>query len=214
MTDRKYNRDEADAILSRAIERDGKRGDLAHEDLVAAAREVGVSTEALEAAAEEVLAERTRQTDLAMVRREQWQGFFGHLIPYILVNGFLITINVFTTRFPWALFPAFGWGIGLVLHLMAVLRPNPEALEWHLERRLKRERRRALRNSIRSNSHQIEQQVGEGISAVLNAVAHRIAPVVPAGSPSTRVRAPSTGNSSEQTADETLEAERERQKRL
>jgi hypothetical protein len=213
MTDRKYNRDEADAILSRTIERDSK-GDLAHEDLVAAAREVGVSPEALEAAAEEVLAERTHQKDLAMVRREQRQGFIAHLIPYILVNGFLITINVFTTRFPWAIFPAFGWGIGLVLHLMAVVRPNPEALEWHLERRLKRERRRALRNSARANTHQIEQQVGEGVSAVLHAVAHRIAPVAPTGSQSTRVRAPSASNSSDQTADEILEAERERKKRF
>ena len=212
MTDRKYNRDEADAILSRAIERDSKRGDLAHEDLVAAAREVGVSSEALEAAAQEVLAERTRQTDLAMVRREQRQGFFGHLIPYILVNGFLITINVFTTRFPWALFPALGWGIGLVLHLMAVLRPNPEALEWHLERRRRRERRRALRNSVRSNTHQIEQQVGDGISAVLNAVAHRIAPTAPVGSQTTRVRAPATRDSSDRDADENLQAERERKK--
>lgn len=214
MTDRKYNRDEADAILSRAIERDSKRGDLAHEDLVAAAREVGVSPEALEAAAEEVLAERTHQTDLAMVRREQWQGFFGHLIPYVLVNGFLITINVFTTRFPWALFPALGWGIGLALHLMAVLRPNPEAIEWHLERRRKRERRRALRNSVRNNTHQIEQQVGEGVSAVLHAVAHRIAPVAPAGTQSTRMRAPATGDSSAADADETRDAERERKKRL
>jgi len=214
MTDRKYNRDEADAILRRAIERDSKRGELAHEDLVAAAREVGVSPEALEAAAEEVLAERTRQTDLAFVRREQRQGFIGHLIPYILVNGLLITINVLTTRFPWALFPAFGWGIGLFSHLMAVLRPDPQRLERRLQRRLERERRRALRNKIRTNSHQIEREVGEGISAVLHAVAHRIAPSVPTASQSARVRAPWTSNSSEPAADESLEAERERKKQF
>ena len=48
-------------------------------------------------------------------------GFRGHLISYIVVNGMLFFINMFTGgSFPWFLFPLGGWGIGLVSHMNSV----------------------------------------------------------------------------------------------
>jgi class 3 adenylate cyclase/ribosomal protein S25 len=50
-------------------------------------------------------------------------GFIGHLIPFVMVNGFLMVLNA-TVRpgFPWALFPFGGWGIGLLEHFAGSLR--------------------------------------------------------------------------------------------
>ncbi len=175
MSERKYSRDEVDAILGRAIEREHKRGDLTHEDLVAAAQEVGIPPEAIESAASEVFKERQTRTELATLRQQQWRGFFRHLVPYLLVNGMLVTLNFLTTHFPWALFPLLGWGVGIVSHFMAVVAPNPEALDYHLERHRDRERRRQARHQFRVNARQIERDVGQGISAVLEATAQRIA---------------------------------------
>jgi len=69
MTEHRYTRDEIDSILGRAIEREHGSGDLSHADLVAAAREVGISADALESAATEVLAERHHKGELARLRR-------------------------------------------------------------------------------------------------------------------------------------------------
>src|SRR6266567_8548887 len=47
-------------------------------------------------------------------------GFYGHLLSYLGVIAFLGLINLFTTRYPWFIWPALGWGIGLFSHYMAV----------------------------------------------------------------------------------------------
>jgi len=47
-------------------------------------------------------------------------GFYSHLMSYLGVMAFLALINLFTTRYPWFLWPALGWGIGLFAHYMAV----------------------------------------------------------------------------------------------
>ena len=52
--------------------------------------------------------------------------FYGHLMSYCIVIPALAFINYFTTSFyfPWVLFPAIGWGIGLLFHYS-------DAFGWH-----------------------------------------------------------------------------------
>ena len=47
-------------------------------------------------------------------------SFYAHLMSYLGVIAFLALVNVFTTWYPWFLWPALGWGIGLFSHWMAV----------------------------------------------------------------------------------------------
>jgi signal transduction histidine kinase len=47
-------------------------------------------------------------------------GFYTHLMSYLGVMAFLALINLFTTRYPWFVWPALGWGLGLFSHYMAV----------------------------------------------------------------------------------------------
>ncbi|MGH7859466.1 MAG: ATP-binding protein, partial [Candidatus Binatia bacterium] len=65
-------------------------------------------------ASEEEVLERAKRRARAEV------GFYAHLMSYLGVIAFLALINLFTTRYPWFLWPAFGWGIGLFSHYMAV----------------------------------------------------------------------------------------------
>lgn len=51
--------------------------------------------------------------------------FYGSLILYCIIIPILIWINYQTTSFPWAIFPALGWGFGLVVTGMAALGFNP-----------------------------------------------------------------------------------------
>ena len=47
-------------------------------------------------------------------------GFYAHLMSYLGVIGFLALINLLTARYPWFLWPALGWGVGMFAHYMAV----------------------------------------------------------------------------------------------
>ncbi|MEM2122459.1 MAG: 2TM domain-containing protein [Candidatus Bathyarchaeia archaeon] len=48
---------------------------------------------------------------------EAKRGFAAHLVAYLIVNAFLIFINLWTSREAlWFPFPLAGWGIGLAMH--------------------------------------------------------------------------------------------------
>jgi signal transduction histidine kinase len=54
-------------------------------------------------------------------RRAQAEvGFYAHLMSYLGVMAFLALINLLTTSYPWFVWPALGWGVGLFSHYMAV----------------------------------------------------------------------------------------------
>jgi len=70
-------------------------------------------------------------------------GFYAHLMSYLGVIAFLALINLFTTRYPWFIWPAFGWGIGLFSHWMAVFGSHlvrERYFDPAVERELRRER--------------------------------------------------------------------------
>jgi len=53
----------------------------------------------------------------AKKRVKKVKEFYGHLIIYICVNSFLIIVNLLNSESGyWFLFPAIGWGIGVLSH--------------------------------------------------------------------------------------------------
>ena len=56
---------------------------------------------------------------------EAIKGFYGNLLSYALVIPLLFWINSRTTDFPWAIFPALGWGFGVVMHGLEAYGYNP-----------------------------------------------------------------------------------------
>jgi hypothetical protein len=59
----------------------------------------------------EVSYQRARQ------RVGQIRGFYGNLFSYVAVIGFLAVINLLSSpSYPWVIFPALGWGLGLGMH--------------------------------------------------------------------------------------------------
>ncbi len=65
-----------------------------------------------EATQDEMLRER------AVKRLKKQRDFRGHLLVYVLVNAFLVTIWAMTNfhGFFWPVFPIVGWGIGVVMN--------------------------------------------------------------------------------------------------
>jgi hypothetical protein len=145
MAGRVYSKEEAEAILARAIELQVHQGATSHDDLVAAAKEVGVSAATIERAASEVLVRKRDDAEMRELRARQWRGLYAHLVPYLMVNALLAFLNFETGGFPWVIIVLLGWGIGLASHLVAVALPDQQKLRRRLERDRAREERRRSR---------------------------------------------------------------------
>jgi hypothetical protein len=134
--ERRYSEEEVRAILERAIRQD-QSGGLSHADLLDAAREVGISSSAVEQAALEV--EQGREIELARERilARRRAGFKSHLGVYVAVMLLLFAINALTSRGHWwFLYPLLGWGLGMVFSARAGL--SKEVSERALAREVAR----------------------------------------------------------------------------
>ena len=55
---------------------------------------------------------------LSLMLEKNKRNFFQHLVPFVIINTMLFTLNIITSDFPWAMFPFFGWSVGLVSHYL------------------------------------------------------------------------------------------------
>ena len=92
-------------------------------------------------------------------------GFYAHLQSYLGVIAFLALINLFTTWYPWFLWPALGWGAGLFAHYMAVF-GSRHLKERYFDPTIEREVRRE------KEAMQTEKQAD--ISDLTSTIAHEI----------------------------------------
>jgi len=57
---------------------------------------------------------------------EEIKGFYGNLVAYIVVNLFMIFINLkYSPEYLWFFWPLLGWGIGVVFHGMKAFNYTP-----------------------------------------------------------------------------------------
>lgn len=56
---------------------------------------------------------------LAQRRAKAKMGWYAHASVYLLVNLLLVTLSASSGRH-WAVFPALGWGLGLLVHGVSV----------------------------------------------------------------------------------------------
>ena len=61
----------------------------------------------------------------AKKRVKEIKCFYGNLTAYIIIMPFLALVNYLTTSFPWVIFPAVGWGLGVILNGMEAYGYNP-----------------------------------------------------------------------------------------
>lgn len=66
-----------------------------------------------------------KRYEKAKEKMEAIKGFYGNLMAYCIVIPMLATLNYQTTSFMWVLFPAVGWGYGVIRHAMGAFGYNP-----------------------------------------------------------------------------------------
>ncbi len=66
-----------------------------------------------------------KRYERAKKKVDELKGFYIHFSIYLIFVPVFIYLNVQSTSFPWALFPIFGWGMGVAGHAMEVFGYNP-----------------------------------------------------------------------------------------
>lgn len=190
---RTYSREEADEILRRAMQREGEDG-ISHDDLVAAAREVGIPAAAVEAAASQLGEHQLVRQRMDALRGQKRRAFVRHLLTFLIVNGGVFLFDRFDGG-PWFFhYLLIVWGIVLMLLGIGQLAPSEAGLRRKAERELQRERRRAERQRWRQGgrprlsqlpgaARELESAVQDGVSALMSAAAKAIRERSPAQRP-------------------------------
>ncbi len=142
---RLYTDDEAKRVFERALRLEQRAsGDaLRHEELVAAAKEVGIGEEALERAILQLDHERREGEAKAAIIAQRRRGIRTHLAVFCAVNLLLAYLNWITTpQYLWFRFPMGAWGLALFLHVWFAW--SSRVSERRLRRQLRELERRAL----------------------------------------------------------------------
>lgn len=172
-----YSRDEAEEILRRALARDEQDG-VSHEDLLAAAAEVGIEAGAVEEAAAELAKERSRAQREGQIRAELRRDFLGRAANLIGLNALVLGIDWLAGPGWFVQWVALVSALLLVSGTFRVLAPSEDAMrraEKRLDKRelkrLKRERKREWARGEgkprKDAEKQFERVVEEGVEALL-----------------------------------------------
>lgn len=197
---RTYTRDEADEIFRRAAQRSGHDGEpnLSREDLLEAARDVGIDADAIHRAAEEVeigimpaprLPSEGEAVDAWIARRRR--RLFRHASVWLVICAGLLAINLLAGGALWFQWPLVSWGIVVALHAIGALgTPSPEQVERvkqrhrkkmqsarkkldaeqrQLEKRRAQAERKRTRDRRQESAAAFEAAVEEGVAALMNA---------------------------------------------
>ncbi len=138
-SNRRFTSDEVSAIVRRGLEHQSGSGDISYDELEDIALQSGISAEALQQAMAEEDKHREQEQAKARWRKRRQAAFYHNLRAYVLVNVFLIAINLLTTPhgYFWAIWPMLGWGLGLAFHAAATFFPNGRKLDRHIRRKVR-----------------------------------------------------------------------------
>lgn len=167
MNPKRYSDEEARDILKRAVDyQEQTDSQYTRDQLLDIGREMGLSEEAIVKAEQAHMGREGMETPVAprrttlevpveaeeiAFRRHRMQEFRQNLTSYAIIIPFLFLLNLFTTGFDplWAIYPALGWGIGVLFHYVSARQTEGDEYEkqfdaW-LEKRETRLRRRRRR---------------------------------------------------------------------
>lgn len=156
----RYTPEQVKLILEHALERRQGQGDgITHKDLLETARELEIDDQSLEDAIREY-----EETWALQDARERWkkrrkQKFFEHLRSYLVINAFLVALDMIFTGGTWFFWPLLGWGLGLALDAMEAFNPKEKDIEKGAQHLLRKEQKE--RNKMERQRHW--QNLSQGI---------------------------------------------------
>ena len=125
-----YTKDELEQILKMALEsKTSKSGVVDYDNLLEISRELNIDENAVKDAVAKFESKKNLSLDRNKYILSRRKEFFQHLTAYVIVNTFLVLLDLITTGLTWAYFPALGWGVGLAFDAFDKLSFDEEKFE-------------------------------------------------------------------------------------
>jgi hypothetical protein len=171
MAERTYSREEMEEIFRRAAEHtqfaQSGADAIRYEDLVAAAREVGIDPSSVAEVAQKVEAERhlvAKKADEDEIVRhelsERRHRARRGLLTYSIVTAFLVALDFMTPGGPWAQWIALIWGLFVALRMgRAMLEPSRSERDRIIGRETKRRAKKAREEQRRRAAEEWKQRL-------------------------------------------------------
>ncbi len=150
MEHNKYTSEQMELILKNAIKKQGAKGNISHEDLVATARELGIDENDLQSAIEEYLEGISPLEEAKLEwRKQKRRKFYEHLQTYLIINGMFAGICYYSGA-DWYIWSVMGWGVGLAFDAFASLFPSDSDVEKGAKKILKKRTLTSAFDTIKS----------------------------------------------------------------
>jgi hypothetical protein len=146
--------------MQRALVLQGARPKFTHEDLVQAAREVGIDEHALLLASRQLRARQRPVLTPAESRVREKQKLLRHMGMYFVFSLFFFLLDRATGGWNWSVYPILGWGVAVAAHAIKYLFPVDPS-----PRKLAEERRR--------RGEPTDRAIEEGAEFLLSATEER-----------------------------------------
>ncbi|MDX9971674.1 MAG: 2TM domain-containing protein [FCB group bacterium] len=127
--DKRYTPDEVTAIVANALRRQRDRVDISHEELLETAAELGIPPGEVEEAARHLSTERDMEWARDKWLERERAGWRWHVVSFVVVNTFLMAVDLMTGHGTWFMWPLLGWGMGLAFHTYAIFFPDPDQMD-------------------------------------------------------------------------------------
>lgn len=130
MDEKLTSNDDVDEILKLALRNQTGSDDTLRQRLQASASELGISSAELAKAEEEFLAKQADEKEFEEFRYRQKKEFKRHLLSFVTMNACFIAFNLWTNNgIGWAIYPLFGWGIGIIGHAWRALNVGSDSFQ-------------------------------------------------------------------------------------
>ena len=143
-----YNKEDIQQILALAMKQEWEQSDFSQEQLLEMAAELGISPQKLERAEQQWFEQKHEQKARRAFISYRRRKFQKHLFSYLVVNAFLVIIDLITNNgsLDWSYWPALGWGIGLAFEARKTYQLSGSEYEqqfrqwWHAHSKLTKNR--------------------------------------------------------------------------
>lgn len=115
--------DPVEEILRIAMENEGGTDNTLRQRLLASAAELGLSEQAVLNAEQQWLEQKKKERELEEYRSHVLRALYTHLGVYVVVNMFLVLLNMLTSQghLDWAPYVIVSWGMAIGIHLVAAM---------------------------------------------------------------------------------------------
>ncbi len=130
----RFEENDSEEILRRALAIDAQQKGSDREAMLAAAKEMGISDEALVRAEQQWLKEKEEKEHFREFVRHQRSSWTGHVLMYLVFVAFFFFLDVRDGNLTWFYYPVIGWGIGVFFQSLGVLNTKSEQFQTEFRR--------------------------------------------------------------------------------